>query len=170
MKKRLSYLTLLLLIGLSTTAQEYNRVIYPEGTNTPMLIGTCNRDAFAMPDFITWFENEYENYQPEKAYIDTLSQMSFEDVSVIIVLGTWCPDSRREVPRFFRIMDDLGIQDERIKILCLDRSKSIPGEDISDLEVYFVPTFILFRNEKEIGRIVEMPEYNIEMDLFNILE
>jgi len=169
MKTLLKSLAWLFLAGQITTAQEYNRVIYSEVTQSAMLIGTCNRDAFAMTDFISWFEQEYESYQPGEVYTGQLSQLSLDDVTFMIVLGTWCPDSRREVPRFFRILDDLGVPDDNIQILSLDRNKSIPGEDISGLEVYFVPTFILYRNGEEIGRIVESPENTLEEDLLHII-
>ena len=169
MKNVIFFLAFLCLLQHSVWGQEYNRTTYPEGSETPMLIGACNRDAFALPEFQSWFDKEYESYVPDGAFMSALKDMSIENLSFTIVLGTWCPDSRREVPRFFRIIDDLGIPDEQIRMLSLDRNKSIPGEDISELKVYFVPTFILHRNGIELGRIVEMPENTIEADILDML-
>ena len=33
-----------------------------------------------------------------------------------------------------------------------------------------VPTFIIYRGEKEIGRIVETPKKSLERDLWNIVK
>ena len=169
MKTLLGALLLISFTGLFISAQEYNRVVVLEGSNTEILLGACNRDAFAMPEFQSWFEMEYEMYEPAQDIVAQLNLLPMEEISFTIFLGTWCPDSRREVPRFFRIIDDLEVADDAISMFGLDRNKSMPGKDVTGLDVYFVPTFILYRDGVEIGRIVEMPETTIEADILGIM-
>ena len=169
MKNTLCIFIMLFLLYPVTRGQEMNRTIIPEGGTTPILIGSCNRDAFTMPAFQSWFETGYESYLPEPSLMARLAEYDLQNLSFTMVLGTWCPDSRREVPRFYRILDDLGISDDQVKMIGLDRSKSVPGSDISELKVYFVPTFIVYRHSNELGRIIEMPEKSLEEDLLELL-
>jgi hypothetical protein len=42
-------------------------------------------------------------------------------------------------------------------------------DEIDDLKIEFVPTFIFFKNDVEIGRIVEAPTESLEIDMVKIL-
>ncbi len=79
-------------------------------------------------------------------------------------------DSRREVPRFFKIIDEIQFPQERIKIFGVDRKKESSEGDIAALNIELVPTFIFYVNEKEIGRIIETPEVSLEGDMLKILD
>ena len=52
----------------------------------------------------------------------------------------------------------------------VDSQKTGGDVDISGLKIEKIPTFIFFKDDKEIGRIVESPEVNIETDLLKILK
>jgi thiol-disulfide isomerase/thioredoxin len=84
-------------------------------------------------------------------------------------MGTWCSDSRREVPRFLRILDELNFNNELLTINYVDRKKESPEGDISSLDIKYVPTFIFYKGGKEIGRIIETPQITLESDFKNIL-
>ncbi len=83
-------------------------------------------------------------------------------------MGTWCSDSRREVPRFKKILDLLNYPAEKVKIFAVNRDKKIEKEDISGLRIEFVPTFIFYSDGKETGRIVETPYKSLEADMLKI--
>ena len=51
----------------------------------------------------------------------------------------------------------------------MDRNKSSSGTEIQSLNIELVPTFIFYKNENEIGRIIETPEISIESDMLKIL-
>jgi len=84
-------------------------------------------------------------------------------------MGTWCSDSRREVPRFIKILDLSEFEQNKIQIINLNREKESPGHEEKEKNIDFVPTFIINKNNNEIGRIVEFPIITLESDLFNIL-
>ena len=44
-------------------------------------------------------------------------------IEVTIVLGTWCSDSQREVPRFFKVLNEAGYNDKRVKVIAVDKNK-----------------------------------------------
>ena len=90
-------------------------------------------------------------------------------METIVLLGTWCGDSRREVPRFLRIADMAGIPADRITLVGVDRAKK-SGDGMSDrYPVEKVPTFIFLKGGVEIGRIVETPAGTLEGDMLTIL-
>ncbi len=163
---------LLSFIFLTTIAnsQEINKTVFSEATNSVILIGHCNRDAFVMPEFQTWFDEGYENYVPEQKTIHILSEISKNNLNIVVVMGTWCSDSRREVPRLYRILDEIGFTEDQIELINVNRVKLVPGEDISKFDIEKVPTIIVYKNNKETGRITESPKKSLEEDLLRILK
>ncbi|MCB1223379.1 MAG: hypothetical protein KDK21_05555, partial [Mesotoga sp.] len=91
------------------------------------------------------------------------------DLTITIVLGTWCSDSRREVPRFMKIIDLWGFPREKIRFIGVDINKIAPLEEYSGLDIERVPTFIFFEKKIEKGRIIEVPVTSLEQDTENIL-
>jgi thiol-disulfide isomerase/thioredoxin len=90
-------------------------------------------------------------------------------VNITVVMATWCSDSRREVPRFYKIVSKLDYNAESIKLINVDREKEAKGTSVSKLGIERVPTFIFYRGKAEIGRIIESPEESLEEDMFKIL-
>lgn len=159
----------LLFVSFLIHAQDINKIVIDERTNKPMLIGLCDRTAFADTNFSWWFEPEYEFYEFDPAIVDTLKQIITNDISIIIVLGTWCSDSKREVPHFIRILDEVGFDFNYIEILCVNRKKTIDDFELSNLDIELVPTFIIYKDKIEVGRIIETPATTLEQDLIAIL-
>ncbi|HEX6160010.1 MAG TPA: peptidylprolyl isomerase, partial [Thermoanaerobaculia bacterium] len=89
-----------------------------------------------------------------------------------VYMGTWCPDSLREVPKFLRIVDDLKTQygvDLPVRYFALDKSKQAPQALLAGKTVDKVATFIYYRGDAELGRIVEKPTGLFEDDLLAIV-
>jgi cyclophilin family peptidyl-prolyl cis-trans isomerase len=89
-----------------------------------------------------------------------------------VYMGTWCPDSLREVPKFLRIVDDLKTQygvDLPVRYFALDKSKHEPKALLAGRTVDKVATFIYYRGDTELGRIVERPTGVFEDDLLTIV-
>ena len=70
-----------------------------------ILFGKISREYLfeAYPDWI----DQYENYSPDPLIVDKISALK-KKVTIEIFLGTWCADSKREVPKFFKILDRKG--------------------------------------------------------------
>lgn len=170
--------SLLLLAGILTTGcrllkketkPEMNRVVYSEKIEGDILIGSCNREGLSSGEFGEWFLREYNTYAADSLVITSLRKADVSELSICIVLGTWCSDSRREVPRFYRVLDDMEMNEDKLELRCVNRAKEVPGMDISRLDITHVPTFIIYRSGKEYGRIIETPEENLEKDLLDII-
>lgn len=87
-----------------------------------------------------------------------------------IVLGLWCGDSRRELARFFRVLDAMGSEPRfSIRYIAVDRAKEAPDGAIEGLDIVRVPTFIVTRNGAEVGRVVESAPRGLETELAALL-
>jgi thiol-disulfide isomerase/thioredoxin len=127
-----------------------------------------NRGRLQQNPFSGWFNNEYDAYALNKEAIQVINNDS-ENLSIKLFMGTWCGDSRREVPRIYRILDAAGFDESRLTLINLNREKNSPGEEEVGLNIHHVPTVILYNNGNEIGRIIESPVQLLEEDMAAIL-
>lgn len=167
MKKLLAII--MLLITLPIFGQTENAFKYfDEKSGKECLIGECDRTAFYDTLFISWFDEEYDNYVIDTETLEDIKR-DVNKLDITIVMATWCSDSRREVPRFFKIMDYLSYPSEKIKIIAVNREKKGIENETDNLNIKFVPTFIFYKDGHEIGRIIETPNESLEKDLNNII-
>jgi thiol-disulfide isomerase/thioredoxin len=117
----------------------------------------------------SWYFKGYDTYMPESDALNQLPNIPKEDLSIKIVMGTWCPDSRREVPRFMRILEAWQFPAEKVTFIGVDVNKVSPIGDYDKLNIERVPTFIIYKNNIEAGRIIEVPKTSLEQDIVNIL-
>jgi hypothetical protein len=89
---------------------------------------------------------------------------------VTVFLGTWCSDSRRELPRLWRALDEVGgLVPFEIEYVAVDRDKEEPAGPIEGAGIEYVPTFVVRRGGEEVGRVVETSPSGIETDLLALL-
>ena len=163
-----SFLLLLLLLGCTKQKEDQKltgkKVVLD---NIEMLYGQVTREQLYF-DYPEWKTREKE-YIPDTAVIKALQELPGK-YNVEIFFGTWCGDSEREVPRFFKIYDFAGLKDKLSYILyAVNRKLKLDNKLTDKRKIERVPTFIFYRNDKEIGRIVETPNDLLEKDILMIL-
>lgn len=136
---------------------------------SPYLIGKVNRDGFMKKNYKTWFEDYYKNYEVNTEALMPLKE-KMNDIQIKVFMGTWCPDSQREVPRFYKILDNLQLNESQLTVISMDKYKETPEEYEVGMNIQRVPTFIFYRGQEEIGRIIESPEKSLEKDMVKIVE
>ncbi len=158
---------IVLFFSIITLAQTTNQCVIDQKSGKPMLVGLCDRGSLQDTSFAWWFNSEYDNYELDR---ETLSKIKIDSEfqSITIVMGTWCSDSRREVPRFYKILDSLNFPSAKVKLIMVDRKKEASGIDISSLKMELVPTMIFYNDGLEVGRIIETPKETLEKDLEGI--
>lgn len=125
------------------------------------------------------WDTELATYQPAAADIAELAAVN-DPVEIVCVLGTWCSDSRREVPRFWKVLQEAANPNLKLVMLAVGRTADEQaaavireiGFDESPRQTYnvtLVPTFVFLRGDEELGRIVETPETTLEQDAARIL-
>jgi len=162
-------ISLLIIVGICF-GQENTNTRIDEKTGKPILFGSLDRDDFQDDNYAWWFNSGYKFYKADTLIIKKLSAVDLDSLNITLVIGTWCSDSRREVPRFFKIIDEIQFPQEKLRIFGVDRKKESFEGDITSMNIELVPTFIFYENEKEIGRIIETPEISLESDMLKILE
>lgn len=168
MKNILTFI--LLLFTMQASSQEFNKKLTDESGNVLSLINRCTREGlFSYPEMKERYDLEYPGYTPDSNTIEALKPM-IKDIHVTIVLGTWCGDSKLQVPHFYKVMDALKVSEKDISIIAVDRSKHAENGLLDGLNILRVPTFIITDKKKELGRIVEFPEETLEKDLLSILK
>lgn len=88
---------------------------------------------------------------------------------VRVFLGTWCSDSRKEVSRFWQAMDLAESTPFGVELIAVDRRKRAPDGLTDDAHVRYVPTFVVLRDGREVGRVVESSPSGIEADVGALL-
>ncbi|MGB5819875.1 MAG: thioredoxin family protein [Saonia sp.] len=152
-------------------AQPYN-VQVDTGENAPYLIGKINKEGLSQANYSEWFLKNERDYLPQSEIIAQLKN-KLPEHTIKLFMGTWCGDSKREVPSFYKILNEIQFPLERLTNIAVDLKpemyKQSPGGEQEGLNIHRVPTFIFYKNGKEINRIVERPVQSLEEDMLAIL-
>ena len=161
----LTVLALFLLAGCQAGKKPYHTGKYK---GHPILVGQIPVQALEKEPYAAWFKENYAEYMPDKPTLQALKDMDKSGIRIDVYMGTWCPDSREHVPHFVRVVREAGFSVKQYRIFALPRhygdSPLVKGKNIIR-----VPTFIVYRNGKELARIIEYPMESIEKDLWHIL-
>jgi thiol-disulfide isomerase/thioredoxin len=114
------------------------------------------------------FRERYDTVTVDTNLVGMLRQMS-AGVEVLVFYGSWCGDSRREVPHFLRIAEAAAWDPQHIRYYALDRSKKSVDGVTEKYSIQLVPTIIFFKGGNEMGRIVESAQTTLEGDMVKIL-
>ena len=131
-----------------------------------MLVGAVTREEVEAhsPE---WVQAEVEA-QPDAGLAQALASCE-PGAEVTVYLGTWCGDSRREVSRFWKALDQTGgAVPFQVRYVGVDREKKEPA-GVKEDGVLYLPTFIVRRGGHEVGRIVETSPHSVEQDLLALL-
>jgi len=161
--------TLLIILSFSLFSQTKNVVIMDEKINKNVMIGYCDRSGLEQGVFGTYFTSQNELYFPKEGTIKKITEV-INKVKITIVFATWCSDSRLQVGRFYKILDETGYKEKNLTVIGVNRDKNALSVNIENLKIDRVPTFIVYHNDKEIGRIVESPKKSLEDDLWKIIK
>jgi len=168
--KKISLAILTLILVVSCGGQQINQTEFDEKAGDNILIGQVNLEGFKKAPFNEWYDAECADYQADDSTLATIEKDDFIDnVKITLVLGTWCSDSRREVPRFYKILESLEYDLDNMKVICVNTAKTAEGIDVDQLDIQKVPTFIFYKEGVELGRIIETPQTSLEKDMAKIL-
>lgn len=136
-----------------------------------MLLGPQTLNQFQKEPYESWYKPQYDGYAFDPDAMAELKKAKIGNYSITIFLGTWCSDSHRDFPRFIKILEQLNYPMQKLTIIAVNRKKESPNGEEGPLNIQKVPTFIIFKYGKEIGRIVEHPKTGwLERDLVEILQ
>lgn len=132
------------------------------------IIGLFDRKELLNNPHAEWFDQNYSDYNLDQKTLDKLKPL-FKDLEITVFMGTWCSDSRKEIPVFYKLIDKLNFDEKSIELIGMTLEKTTPDSLELNQNLINVPTFIFKKDGKEINRIVEFPLETIEKDILEIL-
>ena len=133
------------------------------------LIGHIEKSDFYQGKHKVWFSKNYDKYQPNKKQVKKIKK-KLKDISIVCFAGTWCHDSKRELPKFFKLMELAEFDLEKnFKLIGITRGKKTPNNLEEGYNIKHTPTFIFYKNGKEIARYIERSRKSIEEDIYSII-
>ena len=168
MKTSITFFTCLLFF--SVWSQNH---IEKDKKGNDILLGAFTQDVFEMASFNKWYAPNYKTYEVNYMVLSEI-KIHLKSIKISLFMGSWCGDSKRGVPQILKICNELQIKKRKLKMVALDYrgenyKKSPQGEEVGK-NIIKVPTLILYKKGKEIGRIVENPKQSWELDILEILK
>jgi thiol-disulfide isomerase/thioredoxin len=137
-----------------------------------ILYGTISKDSLQQAPYNKWFNKNYADYTTDGQVKKQLEALSLKGITIEIIMGTWCGDSKREVPRFLKILEDINFDNSKIKIIGVGNGDSLykqsPQGEEKGKGIFRVPVFIIYKNGVETGRINEFAAASLERDFLAI--
>jgi len=168
---RFILMTFFLLVTATLTGQHINKEIKIENQQ-PFLVGQIDVAGLSTNTYKSWYTRNHETYKVNTAVLKPLKD-KLAEYKILVFMGTWCGDSKREVPRFIKILEAANFPMENLKIVALDHRKGVykksPTGEEWGLRIKRVPTFIFYKNGKETNRIIESPKATLEEDIKAII-
>lgn len=138
---------------------------------TPQYTGEIDKQDMAHSPYTSrWFDVIYNSYDPnaEKEAIQKIKE-NINDYEIISFMGTWCPDSKREIPRLYKILEEADYNVDRMEMYTLDYSKHSAKQFEKEWQIFRVPTIIFLKDGKEVNRFVERPRQSLIQDVARIV-
>ena len=130
-------------------------------------------DRAALSD-VEWFKTMYDAYEPKQNAISELRKNK-ENIRFVVFGGGWCSDTRKALPKFYKVVESANISADKIELYGVDHEKRSEKQKDSKLKsdefgIDRVPEFIVFYNGKEVGRLNEKPKKSLEEDIVGLLK
>ena len=168
--KKIIIISFILIITSSLFAQKINHSMMDPDLNKEILIGKTNETGLVNPIFVEDWQSSYDAYVPDKIVAKKLRKIfkKQKGLNIKVFFGSWCGDSQEQLPNYVKLVHLSKIK--ATEYYAVDRHKSMPCMDITNYKIDRVPTFIVYKDTTEIGRIIESPEVSIEKDLLKIVQ
>lgn len=155
-------------ISVSVNAQTPYKTSIDSAGNK-MLVGRINEKVLANDSAFRWFYYGVNNYKPDPAWTKYVNFYR-DSFDVVVFAGTWCLDSKRLLPQFYRVMMASSYPLSRIKLYGVDHQLRALGDESNQFHVSKTPTFIFLHDGKEIGRITDKLQRGMDADIVSILQ
>lgn len=140
---------------MTATAQStYTTMDDPSHAGGFIYNGVITKYALQNQPSFTWYSDNQKAYTAPRSLMEGMKAQK-DVVTYLIFGGTWCSDTQFILPKFFKTQEQSGVADSKISFIGVDRDKKSIGNVASVMGVTNVPTIIVLKNGKEIGRVVE---------------
>lgn len=127
---------------------------YTKEGQTAILNGIVTKYILQNDTSFNWYAHNQKSYSPDALVLNTM-EAAKGNVNYIVFGGTWCSDTHFILPKFFKLQELSGVPDKSISFFAMDRSKKTLSNVGDAFKITNVPTIIVMKDGKEIGRVVE---------------
>jgi hypothetical protein len=168
MKRILPVFVLTLLMANIAVGQHQYEVLV-ERPGEKSLKGIISRELLENDTSFRWYAENLKGYTPNARALKGLRENK-DSIRLLVFMGTWCEDSHLVIPKMFSLLDAAGFPKDRVSLVGVDRAKTTLGHLEAALDVKNVPTIMVMKNGRELGRVVEFGKYGLfDMELGEIL-
>ena len=148
--KHLLLIAIIIGLGILTRAEsEYS--VSSDGTHK-ILKGLISRDMLEKDTAFSWFHQNRRSYTPNASEV-AIVRCNASQLQFLVFTGTWCEEAQYIVPRFFSLADAAAIRADQVTLIGVDPSKKTVRHLTEEMHITAIPTFIVLKNGREIGRI-----------------
>lgn len=126
----------------------------PQNPKQHILNGIITKYALINDSTFNWYNSSQAIYNPSTEYKTVLTAAA-PNVKLVVFGGTWCEDSHFILPKFFKLQEQANFPDAGISFFAVDRNKKTIGGITDAFKITNVPTIIVMKDGKEVGRVVE---------------
>ncbi|HKB43066.1 MAG TPA: thioredoxin family protein [Chitinophagaceae bacterium] len=126
----------------------------PKHPEVKVLKGIINKSLIENDTSFNWYNSSKTIYYPDSSIVNSFKKVK-DSFEFVLFGGTWCDDTQFILPKFFRLQELAGIDDSLITFFGVDRDKKTLGHIAEAFGITNVPTIIIMKNGKELGRVVE---------------
>jgi hypothetical protein len=116
--------------------------------------GLINKYTLINETSFTWYNENQKNYKPSTELLNGF-EAAKSKVHFVVFGGTWCDDTQFILPKFFKLQQLSGVPDSSISFFGVNREKKTIENVSTAFNITNVPTIIVMKSGKEIGRVVE---------------
>lgn len=168
MKKILT--AIILIIGMNVSAQTKAYDVSKDAKNSELVFnGPVTFDDLNKEPSFNWLKTGHDEYKPDLKTEGFLKDR-LKDYAIVVFLGTWCDDSHYLIPKLKKVLDVCGYPLTQVTMYGADREKTTKNGEHKKYGITLVPTVILYKGEKEVGRITESAQKSVENDLALMVE
>lgn len=155
MKKATLFISILFFTAMNVTAQStYTTMDDPNHAGGFIYNGIITKYALQNQPAFTWYAANQKAYAAPASLMEGM-KANKDAVSYLVFGGTWCGDTQFILPKFFKTQEEAGVADSKISFIGVDRQKKSIGNVATVMGITNVPTIIVMKNGKEVGRVVE---------------
>lgn len=154
MKKLMVLGLSVLLTGFHLFAQNQYEISTDTKTGEKVFKGIISRDLIEKEPSFKWYAENQKAFAPQTIAVSQLRKNA-DSIQLVVFMGTWCEDSHFVVPRLFSLLDQSGFPKDKVTVIGVDRDKKTLSHLSEALNVTNVPTILIMKKGKEMGRVIE---------------
>lgn len=122
--------------------------------SSKMLKGILFKEQITQDTAFGWYAQNVKLTKPNADAVNAIATKA-DKICIIIFGGTWCEDTHQLLPKYLSLLEAAKFPEDRLTLVAVDRAKTTVGNLHKLFNITNVPTCIVLKDGKEVGRIIE---------------